>query len=201
MAKKRSPECRVTTPEARLSYPALFEPKGFQNSDADLRYQCELIFDSDADMSKLKLACATALCDQFPDSNNRPKVKLPILSGDEVNQKRISEGREPKPEIEGKWLIRARSKQKPAVVDENVQPVIQPDKVYAGCRVYASVTAYWFDMGANRGLSFALNGIQFVRDDEPFGQQFDVNEAFGPLQTTSAATAGGEGGAIDAMFE
>ena len=196
---------RLTTPEARLSYPALFEPVSMKlpdGTDGPPKYGAEFIIEADADVSAIKKACADILMKKFPDAATRPTVKLPIYNGDEENNRRLSEGMELRPELSGKLFIKARSSAKwpPKVVDENVQPVMDQEKLYGGCYVRGSITPFWFDVQVNRGLSFALNAIQFVRDGEPFGDPFDVNDAFGPVAPPAGGATANPGG-IDAMFE
>ena len=186
---------RVTTPEGRLSYPALFVPTngGFENQEP--KYGVEVIIPKSTDVSDLKQACANTLLEQFPSEGSRPKTPLPIHDGDAINAKRVADGKDPRPEVAGAWVIKAKSKDKVAIVDENVQPIMDQAKIYGGCWVRISVTPFWFDKGVNNGLSFALNGVQFARDDTPFGNPFDVNAAFGPTggMSTSEAEA-------DALF-
>ena len=50
---------KVITPEALLSYPALFEPKA--TPSGELKYGCALVFQKGADLSALENAALAAL--------------------------------------------------------------------------------------------------------------------------------------------
>ena len=64
------------------------------------------------------------------------------------------------------------------------------------CIVRLAVSAYYYDKGVKKGLSFALNGVQFVRDAQPFGNPFDAKSAFAPIASAASAPAA----SIDGMF-
>ena len=44
--------------------------------------------------------------------------------------------------------------------------ITDPDEVYAGAIVRASVTSFSYDVSGNKGVSFALNNVQKIRDGE-----------------------------------
>ena len=46
---------------------------------------------------------------------------------------------------------------------------MEPEEIYSGCYVRASINAYAFNIQGNSGVSFGLNNIQKVRDGEPLG--------------------------------
>lgn len=70
----------------------------------------------------------------------------------------------------GMVSIRVASDRQPALFDPQTNPLLDPDKPYSGCYVHASLSCYaWSHKESkNKGVSFGLLGVQFVKDGEPF---------------------------------
>ena len=126
---------KVMTPEFRVSFPSVFQPISFQNQEA--KYKVTMLFDKSQDLSKLKALAKEAMEDKWPDPAKRPKnLYNPFRDGD--SEKSDVEG------YENTIFVTASSKQKPGVVDQNVQPIIDENEFYAGCFARATVVAYAF---------------------------------------------------------
>jgi hypothetical protein len=54
-------------------------------------------------------------------------------------------------------------------VDRNLQEIIDAGEIYGGVWACVSVNAYAYDVKANKGVTFGLNGIQKIKDGESFG--------------------------------
>jgi hypothetical protein len=91
----------------------------------------------------------------------------------------------------GTVYVRAASEFKPGVVDGQKKEIINPQEFYGGCYARAQVHAYWYDVKGNKGVTFGLDNVQFVRDGEPFGGRQKASEAFDamPLPETAAGAA------------
>ena len=63
-------------------------------------------------------------------------------------------------ECKGCWVISVSSNDKPGIVDENLQPMME--KIVSGDYGRVSLNAYWFDSGTNKGVTFGLNNVQFI---------------------------------------
>lgn len=156
---------KVITPVARLSFPALFEPKAMEPGQ-EPKYSATLLFPLDADLSALKKAAAAAAEEKFgakaKDLIKAGKIKWPIKDqADKSHLQGYTEGS----------FIAARSSAKPGVVNAALQPIIDPADVFAGVLVRASVSAYAYDHPVGgKGVSFSLNNVMVVRDD---GVRFD----------------------------
>ncbi len=150
---------KLITPEGRLSFPNLFVPRAPMEGQAgEAKYSCTLIFPKDADLSALKAAASAAVREKWGDKKPA-NLRSPFRDGDEKELDGYA----------GCTFINISSKQKPGVVDENVQPIIDASAIYAGCYVRASVRAYAYEKAGNRGVAFGLNNIQKTRDGEAFG--------------------------------
>lgn len=169
MTKTETNAKRVITPIARLSYPYLFHKSEGMNG-GEGKYQCELIFDPDTDLSVLKAAANEAAKEKW--GNKVPKnLRSPFRDG--------SADREDKDGYEGCIFIGARTKDKPGVViGRDRAPCTDESEVYGGCFVKASVTAFAYDQAGNKGVSFALNNVWKIRDGEPFGSRRNADEEF-----------------------
>lgn len=88
-------------------------------------------------------------------------IKIAFQDGDETDIDKY-------PENEGHYLLNARSKRKVGLVDSDRQPILDASEIYSGCWAYISVTSFAYD-NESKGVSFFLNNIMKVRDDESFG--------------------------------
>jgi len=170
--------CRVVTPEARLSYPYLFEKADPFDESGEGKYQTNLIFAPGTDLSKMKAAASTAARKKW--GTDIPKnLKTPFRSGTEKDKEGYPDDC---------TFIAARSGDKPGVVvGPNQEPCLDPTEVYAGCYVRVSVTAFaWTRKGVN-GVSFALNNVWKIRDGEPFGDRRSAEEDFAEVEVDSEA--------------
>lgn len=177
MSEVKKPEpnpCRVITPLARLSYPNLFIATAVKEGD-DKKFGCELIFAPGTDLSALKKACGAALAKKWP--TDRPKkLRSPFRDGPEEREGKVGYDQE------GSVFIGARCKDKPEIViGREKLPCEDPSKVYGGCYVMASVTAFCYDHTGNKGVAFALNSIWKIKDGEPLGTRRDAQADFGDV--------------------
>lgn len=64
------------------------------------------------------------------------------------------------------------------VPDENRKPtVIDAGKIYAGCIVKVSIDPFCYDTDGNKGVTFGLGNVQFIRDGERLdGRTFGVDD-------------------------
>src|SRR5690606_28313883 len=92
---------------------------------------------------------------------------------------------------EGSTFINARTERKPAVVAPykdaaTGKPAIIPESdveamLYAGAVVRVSLTAFGYNAPQNKGVSFALNNIQFIRDGERLDGRMAADDEFDAL--------------------
>ncbi len=173
MVTKKDPRKRVITPECTISFPRLFKAEpGPQGGEP--KYSAAFVFDPGADVSALKTAANIAGIEKFGEEGfrdlvkNNPAFKIPFRT--DIGNKGYPEG---------SMFFNATTKNRPGVVGPDVQEISDPGVVYAGCRVKASVTAFGFD-NVSKGIAFALNNVQFLRDGErldggvPASEEFDA---------------------------
>lgn len=172
------------TPEFRVSFPNVFKPFAFEGQDA--KYSIVMLFPKSTDLKELQALAKKAIEDKWTDPVKReqvlknPKFKNPFRDGD--TERPDTDG------YAGMIFITATSKQKPGVVDRNVQPIISEDEFYAGCYAKASVTAYAYDKAGNVGVAFGLQNVMKVRDGESFSGRRRPEDDFEPLGDEGVAS-------------
>ena len=108
---------------------------------------------------------------------NKPPAKLAytLHDGDGVKEKT---GEPFGPECKGHWVISVSSKNKPGVVDADLNEIIDKTAIVSGDYGRASINAYGYDVSGNRGVSFGLNNIQFLEKGEPLGGRTRAEDDF-----------------------
>lgn len=155
---------KVVTGIVRLSYVHLFEKHAFEGQDP--KYSVMLLIPkSDKKTLKALRAAEEAAAEAGKSTKFGGKVPKELASiirdGDDYA--------DDYPERADHWFMTVSSQNKPGVVDADVQPILDSTEVYSGCYARASLNAFPYKAGANKGVSFGLNHIQKVKDGEPLG--------------------------------
>lgn len=169
---------KVITPEFRVSFPNVFRTaKPMAGSTQEPKYGITMLFPKGADLSALKKATEDACVEKWgADKAKWPKnLRSPFRDQGEKDY----EGYE-----EGAVFINATSKQKPGVVDANLNDIIDEAEFYAGCYARASINAFAYDTAGNRGVAFGLNNVQKLKDGEPLGGRTRPEDDFEPVAST-----------------
>lgn len=176
---------RVITPVAILSFPHLFEPSAI-DENSEPKYSASFLFDADTDISQLKKVANDAGRAKWGD-----KYEEMVRMGQIRSPFRIDG--ESKGYPEGTTFIGARSKKKPGIVlpwiDKATGKPAQltdEEKIYPGCKVRASLTAFGYDRAGNKGVSFALNNLQWVEDGERLDSSVAATEEFDAVSEAPA---------------
>lgn len=167
---------QVLTPVFRVSFPAVFEAKSFDNGPA--KFSVSAVWDPTLFTAKEKKLwdAMVGLCDEV--SLERFKKKMDDLPGN--FKKAIRDGAE-KADLagygEGKLFANLSSKMKPGIVDLTGAPITNPDEFYPGCYARAFVTAYSYD-NKGKGVAMGLQNLQFIKDGERLDARTDAGAAF-----------------------
>ncbi|MDP7462894.1 MAG: DUF2815 family protein [SAR324 cluster bacterium] len=168
------------TPAGRLSYPHLDAPQtGFDG--AKPKYSASLIFEKGTDISVLEKLVLAAAEEKWPK-----KAKAMLSSGKLRNP--IRDDWEDKPGYpEGCAFISAKSDRQPGMVlnvrgpdgrPKGVDPEDIRETFYPGANVRFSVSVYTYDVNGNRGVSFALNNIQKLSDNDRLDGRVSAEDDF-----------------------
>lgn len=179
----------VQTPEAILSYPALFKPKVNAKTGLE-KYEATFVFTPEAQKDPKFAALAAAL-----QAAGMKKF------GDRFHSLIKSEGFKKGLRFDGaeKYgpgtvYFSARSDTPPQVVGPDLKLITDPAKLYAGSIVRASVRAFGFD-NESKGVAFALQNVQFIRDGKRLDGKKDAADEFEAIQVEPKDLS-----ALDAMF-
>lgn len=165
---------RIITGEVRLSYVNVWEPK--EDNNGNMRYSTAILIPkSDKNtIETIKNGISQAVNAWKEEFGKVPKdLRLPLRDGDETDY----------PEYADHYFINAKSSQKPAIVNQQVQAVNDQSEIYSGVYARVSLSFYPYNVKGNRGIACGLGNIQKVRDGERLGgaganaaTEFDVIE-------------------------
>lgn len=161
----------------RLSFPNIFEMSKPKKSGIAPCYGANLLFPTCADLKPLQDGVVAVLKEKCPDAlatdpRKKIKVKLPFLEQDEMlRYQGYTEG--------GRYIIATSKKNKPTVVDVRQQLVTDESRVYPGVWAICTVRPFWYDVDVNKGVSFGLQSLMLVADDDNLGGgSEDISTAF-----------------------
>jgi hypothetical protein len=166
----------IITPVATLSYPHLFEPQA-ADEDAEPKYSCALIFEAGTDLRELKRAAVAAATEKWGTKADgmirNGKLRMPFRPGEEKDYP------------EGSTFMNVRSKNKPGIVSRipdpttgRPMPIVDPDEIYPGAQVKASVGVFAYDVKGNKGVSFGLNNVQKWGEGERLDNYVRASDEF-----------------------
>ena len=174
---------KITTPEFRASFPSVVKPTSFSEAQ-EKKYEVTALFPVGTDLAPLMALAKQAAVDKWGDKIPTG-LRSPFRDGSE---KPDLDGYEP-----GVTFIKMTTKQRPGLVDAQVQPIIEEGEFYGGCYARATVTAFAYDQAGNRGVSFGLQNLQKTRDGDPFSGRAKAEDDF---EAITDVTGGGDASAV-----
>ena len=174
----------VVTPVVRASFPYVEKPDtGNEYSTGKYKITGLIEKDKEPELKPLKQACMAAAKQIWPKIKFK-ELEHPFRDGDETETEAHH----------GHVFFSAKSNRKPGIVGPDKLPLTEGDEVYGGCYVRFSVTAFTYTRPAEvyiekdgvtkkkkvqiKGVSFALNNVQFIRDGERFGGGTTADDDF-----------------------
>jgi len=168
---------KVTTGKVRFSYCHLWSPSAVGEGD-DPKYSVAIIIPKEDTASIKKIKAAIEAAKQLGIPNKwggklppASKLKTPLRDGDEE-----------KPDdhnYEDSYFINCSSKQKPGIVDENVEEILDQSQVYSGCYGRVSINFYPFNAQGNKGIAAGLNNVQKLEDGDALAGGSTAEDDFG----------------------
>lgn len=167
----------ITTGVVRASFVHVFQPQT-PPGGGEPKYQITLLIPKNdaqtlnavnAEIERVKQANAQQFAGQISG------LKVPLYDGDGAMPSGGNWGEE----CRGHMVLRASSKDQPAVVDTNMQPILNPSGIYSGCYVRASINFFTYNQPMNKGVGCGLNAVQKISDGEPLANRVTPEEAFG----------------------
>ncbi len=164
-----------TTPIGRLAFPALNEPKAFQEG-AKAYYQTTILFDKETDLEQMRKEIKLAAAEVFgKDPKKWPTIEMPWRDGDD---------KEDLTGYPGTWYVSAKSLRKIKVVDgqKKVVDTADEDEIYGGRYARIAVRAKLTTNGKDLFVSLYLQAVQLRTVEGEKGETFaggvDVDAAF-----------------------
>lgn len=186
--QKKDPR-KIVTPQFRVSYPHVFKPAKMPGDKNAPKYSITMLFSKDDDITSLQAAIKAAKIEKFGDKSKWPKkIKSPVTDGDGDADSNFDKNGKRREGYENCWIIKATSSedQKPGVVDEDVEPILEASKFYPGCHAVAYVFAYVWEFpkdSGKYGVGFILDHVQKVKDDKSFAGKKSADEVFTPVNS------------------
>lgn len=170
----------VVLRNVRLSYTHLDKPYASQPGQ-EPKYSATILVPKQPGNNKALIDAAIAAATQkaiekygkaFPAT---PKVS--VHDGDGV---RSSDGQPFGEECRGCWVFTASSKAPVAVVDLNLQQIMDATAIYSGMYANVGITFFGYNAPQNKGIGVALDNVQKTADGEPLGgQRASAEDDFG----------------------
>lgn len=167
---------KVVTGKVRFCYVHAFEPSAMTEGDEPKYSVCIIIDKKDkATLDKIKNAINAAKeigKAKIADKNGKipSSIKVPLRDGDEE--------RGDDPAFKNSYFINANSSRKPAVVDRNVDPILDKEEFYSGCYGRASISFYAYNV-QSKGIAAGLNNLQKLEDGERLDGGASAEDDFG----------------------
>jgi hypothetical protein len=165
----------LVTGKARFSYANIHKPR-LNDRNEEVYSVTVIVPKSDtATHNAIAAAIKAAARKKFPGKPDAfyAALKSVVHDGDGLRPSGEPFG----PECKGAWVFTASSKEKPGVVDEFLQPLLEPIK--SGDYGRVDLNFYGFDTAGNRGVAAGLNNVQLLERGESLGGRRDAATAFG----------------------
>jgi hypothetical protein len=171
---------KVKTPEFRMSFPYLLEPRaGFKGNTERRTYGIEMLFPPKTNMTPFRDALTAAVTMKFGD-NRKDWPRLSRTPKDVLRDfgEFNSQAKTP---LDGDWdgwtMVRANCSDKvaPYVVGpvkngDGIFPrITDPREIYGGRWAKAVLQAYYYPGPTSSGVTFGLVSVQLLKHDTHFG--------------------------------
>jgi hypothetical protein len=158
----------LITPVGLMCFPHVFTPRpAFRGGEP--RFSCALLFKKEQlgtpEYLALKQAVAAAIDEEWGQGKSRDKkfldrVRMPWRKCEDRD-------RDGYRDMPGGMYIQPWSKQRPQVVDHDLQPILVAADVWSGQTARAEVKAFAYDNAGNIGVNFGLNHLQIIDTSGP----------------------------------
>ncbi len=187
----------VVTGCVRLAFQSLLEPRVNMNDDGTpgkAKYVAVLLIEptDTALLGMMKAAMKAAAVDFFGEGKVPSGMRNPIRDGNEKAGEYSF--------YKDKLFISCNSDKKPGLLNQAAQLIVNEDDIYSGCWVRADINCAGYDRKGNKGVSFFLNNVQKLGDDERFGGRRSAESVFSPVVDAANPFGGEATGAADDMF-
>lgn len=169
---------QIVTPKANTAYVHLFRPQPAMQEGKDPQYSVTLLWPAgDKRLAKLGKAIIEVAESKWGkkagDMLKKGQLRSPLRPGEDKEDAKDAEF------FEGKVFLTARSTDKPQVVDEDLNDIIDTMEVYSGCIGRADIWLFAYDKAGNKGVGAIVNSFQKLGDGERLSGKRPAADAFG----------------------
>ena len=176
------------TPEFRAAFISVFRATSMKNADGSVnkpKFSIRAAFPPTAKLDALKKEAEMAAREKWGDKIPKT-LRSPFRTNEELENPIVGIGDD--------WIIMsfsANEDRRPGIVDSKLQDIIDDADVYSGAWYRAQVRAFAYESAGNKGVSFGLQNVQKLRDDDPLGNgRIPASKAFEPVDVPAAAGGG-----------
>ncbi len=169
----------VKTPIFRASFAFLFEVSKLSG-----KYEVRMLFKKDEDLSVLKAAAKACVLKRYGTMASVPgNFRNPFRDQGEIKDK---EGKLRTGHTPGALFITCRTDTRPGVIGpDDIHTSLEPHEFYSGCWAIATVRPGCYPKagttGVQPGVSFYLQNVQKIKDDDPLGSRTRPEDDFEPV--------------------
>jgi hypothetical protein len=182
------PADNLITPEFRAAFISVFRATSMKNADGSVnkpKFSIRAAFPPTAKLDALKKEAEMAAREKWGDKIPKT-LRSPFRLNEELENPIVGIG-------DG-WVIMsfsANEDKRPGIVDAKLQDIIDDSDVYSGAWYRAQVRAFAYENAGNKGVSFGLQNVQKLRDDDLIGSgRIPASKAFEPVDVPAAAGGG-----------
>ena len=171
----------ITINNVRISYPTLFKPKQI-NGQGDPKYSAAFLIEpTNPKLRELVAMAKQAVAEAYPKGTPPNFKTLPLYKGSE---KYPGDSR-----YADVYILNTSNKNRPRVVDQRKEIILDPEAVYPGMVVNVGLSVYVYGQRPGspaKGVTTGLEGVQIVRDGERLDSRPAVDDLFEPLDVIDA---------------
>ena len=178
----------IITPEFRAAFISVFKATSMKNADGSVnkpKYSIRAAFPPTAKLDALKKEALLAAQEKWGDKIPKT-LRSPFRLNEELENPIVGIGDD--------WIIMsfsANEDRRPGIVDAKLQDIIDDADVYSGAWYRAQVRAFAYENAGNKGVSFGLQNVQKLRDDDPLGNgRIPASKAFEPVDVPTDSGGG-----------
>lgn len=170
----------IVTGEVRLSYCYLFEPRKEDDPEKEGKYGVTILIPKSdkATLKKIKDAIEAAKVvgkGKVWGGKVPPNLKTTLHDGD------TDKDTDENPEFKGHYYMSCSSKERPGLVDRQVNPITDRSDLYSGCYARVAISAFPYSNSGNKGVTFFLNHVQKMRDGDHLDGRSKPEDVFDAL--------------------
>lgn len=156
-----------------ITYPSIYQKSVYEGKET--KYQTGIILKKNDENYKALKATYDAICQEALNSKKLTRAQLTPWIRPQGGTKGIlidcaeDPDKYEGPRFENAVILTPKNDHKPCVVNRMREPITEDEnEIYGGCVCNVNVSLYVYSK-VYKGIGVQLNGIQKVKDGEPFG--------------------------------